>query len=107
MGGKKKISLRQMERKQRSGKGKKTGEKKEPRKRIGEMDRSGIVLPNLKDKNIIEEVKKIGVLTPYTVASHFNVRMSVARDLLKQLEGRRVVQMVRGNHNLRIYKPVD
>jgi small subunit ribosomal protein S25e len=107
MGGKKKLSLKKMERKQRSGRSKKTGKTKGKKVGLGEKDKSGIIPPDPEDENVINEVKKIRVLTPYNVASRFNVRMSVARDLLKQLEERGVVQIVSGNHNLKIYKPAD
>ena len=106
MGGKKKLSLKQIERRQ-SSEGKKADRKKEKKTGPGEGERSGIIPLNLKDENVIGEVKKIRVLTPYNVASHFNVRMSVARDLLRQLEEHGLVQMVEGNHRLKIFRPTD
>ncbi len=103
MGGKKKLSLKQIERRQSTG-DKKSGREKEKKVGLGEKEKSGIIPPDLDDENIINGLKKIRVLTPYNVASHFNVRVSVARDLLKRLEERGLVQMIGGNHSLRIYK---
>lgn len=104
MGGKKKLSLKQMERQQSAGKGKKKrGKKKEKSVEFGERERSGIIPPDLEDEKVVGEVKKMRVLTPYTVASRFNVRMSVAKDFLEQLENHGVVQLVSGNHSLKIY----
>lgn len=102
MGGKKKLSLKQMEQRQ-SPEGKKVDKKKE-KTGLGEGARSGIIPLNMKDKNVMGEVKKIRVLTPYNVAAHFNVRMSIARNLLKQLEEHGLVKMVEGNHRLKIFK---
>jgi ribosomal protein S25 len=45
-------------------------------------------------------------LTPYGVASRFNIRISAAKDFLKQLEENGAVQLVSGSHNIKIYKPI-
>ena len=52
-------------------------------------------------------MKTMKVLTPYTVASRFNLRLSVARDVLKDLERRNIVEYVSGGKNLKIYKPLN
>jgi len=46
-------------------------------------------------------------LTPYTVATRFNLRLSVAKDLLDDLAQRGVIQYVSGSKSLKIYKPAD
>lgn len=68
---------------------------------------AGIVPPNPENEKVIGELKEMRVLTPYAVASRFNVRISAAKDFLKKLENRGVVQMVSGNHTLKIYKVAD
>ena len=106
MGGKKKLSLKQAERLQkRSGK----QEKKKKEKTVGfkEKKPAAITPPDPKDEKTIDELKKMRVLTPYAVASRFNVRISAAKDFLEQLEERGVVQIVSGNHSLKIYKAAD
>ena len=107
MGGKKKLTLKQMERAsekkdeagtKRGGKGGGLGpEKKAP----------GITPPDLKNDKVIGEVKKIKAVTPYTVASRFNLRLSVARDMLDELAQKGIIEYVSGNKNLKIYKPHD
>jgi len=106
MGGKKKLTLKQMERMQdkkdeASKRGGKSGglapEKKAP----------GIILPDLKSEKVISEVRKMKAVTPYTVASRFNLRLSVARDMLNELAQRGVLEYVSGSKNLKIYKPHD
>lgn len=74
---------------------------------LGGEGRSGVIPPDPEKEKVINEVKDMRVLTPYTVASRFDVRLSVAKDLLKQLENRGIVQMVSGHHTLKIYKPAD
>ncbi len=105
MGGKKKLSLKQVERMQ-SRKGKQE-KKKEKTTKLRETKPSSIVPPDLKNEKIIDELKKMRVLTPYAVATRFNMRISAAKEFLKHLEEHGIVQMVSGNHSLKIYKTAD
>lgn len=107
MGGKKKLTLKQMER---------TEEKKDEAPKRGggkttaplsERKTPSIILPDLKSDKIVGEVKKMKAVTPYAVASRFNLRLSVARDMLEELTRRGVLDYVSGNKNLKIYKPHD
>ena len=109
MGGKKKLGLKQMERMQRKRdqesrskdkKKEKAGPPKERQRTIS------VIPPDAKNEKTINEVKKIKVLTPYAVASKFNIRISAAKDFLEQLEQNGAVQLVSGNHNIKIYKSV-
>jgi small subunit ribosomal protein S25e len=105
MGGKKKLGLKQMERMQ----GKKDEEKDKKKEKTGpprERRAIGVIPPDAKNEKIVKEVKKMNVLTPYAVASRFNIRISAAKDFLGQLEQNGIVQLVSGNHNIKIYKPV-
>ena len=108
MGGKKKLGLKQMERMQekrdQEGKSKEKKEKAGPPK---ERRTIGVVPPDAKNEKIVNEVKKMNVLTPYAVASRFNVRISAAKDFLEQLEQNGAVQLVSGSHKIKIYKPVS
>jgi len=105
MGGKKKLSLKQMERMQTKKDEEEKAKKKEksaPSSR--ERKSSGILPPDPKNEKIVSELKKMNVLTPYSVASRFNIRISAAKDFLEQLEENGIVQLVSGNHNIKIYK---
>lgn len=109
MGGKKKLSLKQMERMQaRKDKEEKEKKKKEKAAAAPSKDKraSDIVPPDPKNEKIISELKKMPVLTPYTIATRFNIRISAAKDFLEQLEENGVVQLVSGNHDIKIYKPM-
>jgi small subunit ribosomal protein S25e len=106
MGGKKKLGLKQMERIQ----AKRDKEDKEKKKEKTGLPRAkrviGVIPPDTKNEKIVNEVKKMNVLTPYAVASRFNIRISAAKDFLEQLEQNGAVQLVSGNHNIKVYKPV-
>jgi len=105
MGGKK-LSLKQMERMQaRRGEQQKTKPSSSSVER--EKKPAGIILPNPRSEKIIGEIKKMKALTPFTVASRFNLRISVAKDLLEQLEQKGVIRFVSRSRNLKIYTPAD
>lgn len=103
MGGKKKLSLKQTERmqKRRASEEKKRKGSKEI---VKEKKTYGIIQPNPKNEEVISEIKKMRVLTPYTVSSRFNIRLSIAKDFLDQLEKNSLIQLVSANHNIKIYK---
>lgn len=83
---------------------KKPEPKKAKGKTVSEKKSSGINLPNFDDPKFTGELSKMGALTPYSIASQFNVRLSVARDILEELERRRLVTSVGGNARIRVYK---
>src|SRR5512139_1084752 len=107
MGGKKKLGIKQME-KQQADKSDDEKSKKKEEKKTGPPQKKvtfGIMVPDVKDQKIVAEVKKMGVLTPYAVATRYGIRISAAKDFLEQLESTGAVQLVSGSHNLKIYKP--
>ena len=107
MGGKKKLGMKQMERMQekRDEEDKSKDKKKEKAGLPKERRTIGVVPPDAKNEKIVNEVKKMNVLTPYAVASRFNIRISAAKDFLEQLEQNGAVQLVSGSHKIKIYKP--
>ena len=60
--------------------------------------------PDAKNDKIVAEIKKMNVLTPYAVATKYNIRISTAKGFLEQLEANGAVQLVSGSHNIKIYK---
>jgi small subunit ribosomal protein S25e len=105
MGGKKKLNLKQMERMQgKKGEQEKDRTKKEKAGAPKERKPSAVILPDVKNEKTISEIKKMHVLTPYGVATRFNIRISAAKDLLQQLQENGAIQLVSGSHNIKIYK---
>lgn len=105
MGGKKRLTIKQMARIQS-----RKDEQQKERKSGGstkEKRSLGLTVPDLKSKKVVGELKTMKVLTPYTVASRFDLRLSVARDFLKELERRKIVEYVSGSKNIKIYKPLN
>ncbi|MBS7654110.1 hypothetical protein KEJ43_03450 [Candidatus Bathyarchaeota archaeon] len=105
MGGKKKLTISQAEKAQfresQKEEGKKSKSSSQAEKKI-----AGVIPPNPKDEKIIKEIQRMKVLTPYIVASRFNLRLSVARDFLKDLCRYGVIARVSSGVNTEIYKPL-
>jgi small subunit ribosomal protein S25e len=107
MGGKKKLGIKQMEKQQVKSdedKAAKDAKKKEKAGPPREKKQLAILPPDVKDPKIVAEVKKMGALTPYVIATRFGVRISAAKDFLEQLEATGQIQLVSGSHSLKIYK---
>lgn len=79
--------------------------KKGKGKAVAEKKVRGIEFPALDDK-VVGEVSKMGAITPFALASQFNLRISVAKDMLEELERKQLIRSVGGNSRLRIYQPV-
>ena len=107
MGGAKKKSMAQMEKTQdqQDKKGEAPQEKKGKTKTVAEKRPRGLQAPDVSDPKFLSEVQKMGAITPFSLASQFNLRLSVAKDLLEDLEKRRLVRLVGGNARIRIYQP--
>ena len=102
MGGKKRLSLRQIEKMQ----DRKSGKRRSGTSGGRTDKKPKIFMPNPNSK-VLSTLKKEKVLTPYTVASLFNLRLSIAKQFLGDLENRGIVEYVSGSRKLRIYKPVN
>jgi small subunit ribosomal protein S25e len=104
MGGAKKKSMAQAEKQQQlqSQKEEKTDKKKTSKS--AEKKISGIDLPNVKDKELMAELSKMKAITPYSVATRYNLKISIAKDMLETLEKGGNIQRVAGNSSLKIYK---
>jgi len=104
MGGKKKLNLKQMERMQDKKDEQEREKKKEKGGATKEKRASAVVPPDAKNDKIIAELKKMHVLTPFTVATRYNIRISAAKDFLEELQQNGTIQLVSGSHNIKIYK---
>jgi small subunit ribosomal protein S25e len=108
MGGKKRIGLKQMERQQAKEDKQKAAKEKKDKKSTPPKERKttiNVIPPDEKNEKIIAEVKKMSVLTPYAVATRYNVRMSAAKEFLQQLQHNGNIELVSGNHTIKVYKP--
>jgi small subunit ribosomal protein S25e len=101
-GGKKKQSLKQMTKtktpKELKHKDRKSDAPPAAKKSLG------LTMPDLNSQKVMGELKGLKVLTPSVVATRFNIRLSLAKTFLKELEKRKMIEYVSGGKNLKIYK---
>lgn len=79
--------------------------KKTKAKTVVEKRPRGLQSPDVNDPKFLGEVQKMGAITPFSLASQFNLRLSVAKDVLEDLERRRLITLIGGNARIRIYQP--
>jgi small subunit ribosomal protein S25e len=103
MGGKKKQSMKQMSKAQRKKPSKK--EKHAAGPSAEKKSIPGITPPSLKGEKVLREIKRLKVITPSIVASLFDLRLSVAKNLLREMERKGLIEFVSKSPALRIYKP--
>ena len=101
-GGKKKQSLKQMTK----TKAPKEGKHKDRKSAAPPAAKKGVglTMPDFNSEKVMGELKGLKVLTPSVVASRFNIRLSLAKTFLKELEKRKMIEYVSGGKNLKIYK---
>lgn len=106
LGGAKKRSLKQTEKQQ----GLRTKKLQKDQRRTGsdsktfDKKRWGIDIPSLSDKDLAGDLSKMKAITPYMVASKYDVRLSTAKNMLETLEKRGLIQLVAVNSNLKLYR---
>jgi ribosomal protein S25 len=106
MGGAKKKSMAKTlkQQKKQTQKQEDQSRKKGKKKKIIEKMVGDVDLPNIPKKNLLADLKAMKAITPYTVASKYNLRQSVAKGLINKLKEEGIVTIVSGNSRLRIYK---
>jgi ribosomal protein S25 len=104
MGGQKKKNISQMEKAQATQEKKSEKTKKTKGQILAESKQRGIDIPNINDPKIVSELSKLNVLTPYEVSSKLNLKVSLAKKLLKELEKKKTIKIVEGNSRIRVYQ---
>jgi ribosomal protein S25 len=90
-----KKSLKKMEKTQDTEAPK---EEKKKEKLIGSVDAIHSNSPELMDA-----MKKMKVITPPAIASQFNLKVSVAKKMLEELDQKGTIKLVAHTNNLRVY----
>jgi len=109
-GGKKKRTLTQLTKARDSGqRGVKRGKSKKEKRYSSSSESKAmrIVPPDPRDKKVINQLRSMKVITPYTVASRFNLLLSVAKDFLEECHRQGLITYVSGGRSLKIYKPSE
>jgi small subunit ribosomal protein S25e len=56
------------------------------------------------DGQLRDGLKKMNAITPYAVATQFNIKLSTAKRLLRTMMGQGVLQLVARSRNVQLYK---
>jgi len=101
LGGPKKPTLSQAEKRQMRAQ-QKPSEKKEsaPQKYIG-----SITLPD--ERDVLNYIRSMKYATPYLISERYGIRLSVAKSLLNSLASKGLIVPVVGDNRLRIFAPVQ
>ncbi len=109
MGGAKKASLAQSEKQQQMQTSKQEGKqpkgaktKANPEKKAGSGD-----ISDLSEKELVAELSKMKAITPYQVASRYNVKVSIAKDVLQRMESRGQIHLVASSGGLKVYRSLS
>ncbi len=74
-----------------------------PREKIiGSVD-----MPDINSKEVIGALKGMKAVTATSVATRWNLKISVAKRMLGMLEAKGVIKMVARSSNLKVYQMID
>ena len=93
-----KKSLKKME-KQQAAKDKEDRKAKEKRDKII----GAVQIPEATSDEVMGALRGMKAITPTGVASRFNLKVSVAKKMLRELEDNGTLKMAARSHNLKVY----
>ncbi|MEM2909948.1 MAG: hypothetical protein QXO01_02610 [Nitrososphaerota archaeon] len=101
MGGPKKPTMSQAEKRQTKQQPQKT-EKKES---VQEKYAASIALPD--ERDVVNYIRSMKYATPYLLSEKYGIRLSVAKGLLNSLASKGLVMPIVGDSRLRIFAPTQ
>ena len=105
MGGRKKLTLKQMEKQQLL-----RMQKEEERRRReirNEEEKQALTFINASTyETIKKEVLKVPVITPYILSSRYGLKLSTAKKILRQLEKEGIIQFISRSRRTEIFRGV-
>lgn len=105
MGGKGKKSIKQLEKEQLKAQRKQEKKAKETKETKRESKATIAIVDTSLIGKVKTELKNFKYLSPWVIASQFNVKMGEAKRLLKRLENEGIVELVAPDNRNPIYKP--
>ena len=97
-----KRSLRQIEKQQRRKQKSEAKSTRRIEKTIGTLD-----IPDMSSEELIEQLKRMKAITPTSLAVHYNIKVSTAKRLLKDLLDQQIINLESRSHNLKIFTISD
>jgi len=65
-----------------------------------------VEIPDLNSKEVIGAIKAMKAITPTSVATKWNLKISVAKRMLDMLEEKKVIKLIAQSSNLKVYEMV-
>lgn len=93
-----KKSLKKLEKQQQNKAKEATKARKKREKIIGSVE-----IPESNSEEVMDALKKMKAITPAGVAGQFNLKVSVAKKLLKELEVNGTLSVAVRSRNLKVY----
>jgi ribosomal protein S25 len=91
-----KKSLKKVEKTQET---KEKSEKKEKRDKII----GAVEIPDASSDEVMQALKRMKAITPNSVASQFNLKVSIAKKLLSELEAAGTLELAASSQNIKVY----
>jgi ribosomal protein S25 len=91
-----KKSLKKVEKTQET---KEKSEKKEKRDKII----GAVEIPDASSDEVMQALKRMKAITPNSVASQFNLKVSIAKKMLSELEAEGTLELAASSQNIKVY----
>lgn len=104
MGGKRRPTISQLEKRLTKELEEKLAKREEPSKAKLKVTSQGELTQASLDA-VYRELAKLSVITPYQLSTMFNLKLSVAKHVLRTLEAQGLVKLVAANRRVQIYVP--
>jgi len=104
MGGKKRPTISQLEKRVMKEQTTKAGKQEDGRPKLKVTSEGALTQASM--DAVYRELAKQPYVTPYLVANMFGLKLSAAKRALRELESRGMLKLVSANRRVRIYVPV-
>lgn len=105
MGGKKRPTVSQLEKRLLREQAAKSGKQEESRSKLKVTSQGALTQASL--DIVYREIVKMPYVTPYILATTFGLKISAAKQVLRDLETRGLLRLVDANRRVRIYVPTS
>lgn len=103
MGGKKRPTISQLEKRIAKEQAARAGKQEESRPKLKVTGEGALTQASI--DAVYRELAKLPYVTPYLVSSMFGLKLSTAKRTLRELESRGALKLVDANRRVRIYVP--
>jgi ribosomal protein S25 len=71
-------------------------------KKVGSIE-----IPDPNSQEVMDVLRRMKAITPTAVAAQFNLKVSVAKKMLEQLENERKIKLEASSSNLKVYSLIS